>query len=891
MSADRARLTHYLPRKYREVVSQSGRVLIESDLNEGQRIFSEEARREALDFVGPSGTPDDGYKITTDAGSVEIGPGTMYVGGLRVSLDTAVSYAEQPDWLDVEAVGQWSDGLWVDPQDLDDARFEAMLVLREQEITAVEDPALREVALGGPDTAARTRLLQRVVFLETEASTCAAAGTDAIAVWSAQGLDYDLKTAALAPRARLLVTPVESETVPSPCDPPAASGYLGADNQMIRVQVSARGEDEDSGTLLWGYYNASTLYRATVLGESTLKLATRPVSAEYQPRTGQVVQVLLRAADLGEGAFAAALSGHFAKLTEPYAPDTQVVTLPDDAPLPQPPYEDETDVYVRLWEDTVGFTLDEPVELAGTGLEVTLSRASNGPLHVGDYWCIAVRPLTPNLVYPERLLTTPQPPDGPRMWGCPLAVLSPSEGLHVAQDCRLPFDNLVELTAREPGAGESCACTLCVTPEEQTANPQRLQEAVDELVKAGGGTLCLEVGTYPLDKPLVIDAARSLAVVGQGEASVIAPSGNGILVQNSRDVTLERFTIQSDQDKVILLRCQDAERVRISQLRLTGGDAAGLAISLRKKLSDLSIRDCTVQAQVGIESGADDLSIEDLQVLDCRFDCQGSAIQLLGRYRGVVRLARNLVADCGVGFLVEGDTDPDTGVVICDNEIHARDRALVVSVGRLRIDGNQLMGVDRGQIGISLEPVDKVDGGGDAEIRNNRIENFLIGILGKDQRAFDSFSIAQTQLRNVDQGILLSKLQVGRVSIDQNQLAEVLRQAVAVEMVGGSISMCGNQLATRGADSTPAVVIQCEEGECQYADNHSQQIQGNVGVELKALRLIVSSNRVRGQVNLVLAVPDSKSHVTILGNLVGRDIVLNSALLGAPWLPLNSIHV
>ena len=65
MSADRARLTYFPPRKYREVISQQGRVLLDADSNEGQRIFTEETRREALDFVGPVGTPDDGYKVVS----------------------------------------------------------------------------------------------------------------------------------------------------------------------------------------------------------------------------------------------------------------------------------------------------------------------------------------------------------------------------------------------------------------------------------------------------------------------------------------------------------------------------------------------------------------------------------------------------------------------------------------------------------------------------------------------------------------------------------------------------------------------------------------------------------------------------------------------------------
>ena len=49
MAGDRSRISYSQSRKYREVVSQQGRVLLEADSNEGQRIFSEEVRHHALD--------------------------------------------------------------------------------------------------------------------------------------------------------------------------------------------------------------------------------------------------------------------------------------------------------------------------------------------------------------------------------------------------------------------------------------------------------------------------------------------------------------------------------------------------------------------------------------------------------------------------------------------------------------------------------------------------------------------------------------------------------------------------------------------------------------------------------------------------------------------------
>ena len=63
MGSDKARITFDEKQQYRSVVMQQGRVVLEADWNEAQDITTEETRKDALDFVGPSGTPDDGYRI------------------------------------------------------------------------------------------------------------------------------------------------------------------------------------------------------------------------------------------------------------------------------------------------------------------------------------------------------------------------------------------------------------------------------------------------------------------------------------------------------------------------------------------------------------------------------------------------------------------------------------------------------------------------------------------------------------------------------------------------------------------------------------------------------------------------------------------------------------
>ena len=139
MATDVARLSFDPGRHYTGVVPQQGRVSLEAEDNEQRVIDAEERRKELLDVIGPAGTPDDGYRVSFHGPELTVGPGTMYVGGLRAELDTPVRYTHQSDWLD-------------GPTDLEAGLGHVVLLVRETDVTAVEDPMLFEPALGGPSS-------------------------------------------------------------------------------------------------------------------------------------------------------------------------------------------------------------------------------------------------------------------------------------------------------------------------------------------------------------------------------------------------------------------------------------------------------------------------------------------------------------------------------------------------------------------------------------------------------------------------------------------------------------------------------------------------------------------------------------------------------------------
>ena len=591
MGSDIARVSFDPSRRWRAVIAQQGRVTVEADWNEAQAIAAAQSRAQLLDVIGTSGTPDDGYRLLPPpsppaAGSptdLTIQHGTFYVGGARVELDADAPIGAQPDWRDFPAEPAAADqpAPSAPPQTGNELVY---LLLREQEVSAVEDSALREIALGGPDTGQRTRILQRVLRHPTTADTWADGWADAGKSWAANGYALDPATLKLESAARLQVS-FTSVTPPSACQPDALGGYLGAENQLIRVQICQ--VQNGNPVVVWGYDNASFLYRVTTAtpdttsGTTTLTLASTPVDTYHQPQPGQVVEVLTSAVQLPASPSAsptppppdaiASSSGVVAALTADggYNPDNGTVVL--GTALTAPFGTADTPVlFLRVWQGQATCTPGVPTVLGDTGLQVTLTTAAPpatptatppatppatptatppatptataAAFHVGDHWLIAVRPAAPVQVYPARLLT-PQPPDGPLLWATPLALVTWASGAAtVADDARPAFGTLASLTRDNDYIAVSAS---------DVDGGSGLQALVDSSASRPAATIRLLPGTYQLPSTLTIGPASiGLTIDGGGGAAQLVPGDNAsafaaglILVNGSTEVVLRGLTL------------------------------------------------------------------------------------------------------------------------------------------------------------------------------------------------------------------------------------------------------------------------------------------------------------------------------------------------------------
>ncbi len=161
MKGDFTRQTFRASNHYRGVLQQQGRVQLDADWNEQVLLQAYLDRLVAEDTIGPHGAPEHaaGLAIVGTDGQpparplapdeLQISPGHCYVHGILCENEALVPLGDQPDLP----------GAGLPP---DHGGYIAFLDVWHRLITSADDPPLREVALGGPDTTTRTRTIWQV---------------------------------------------------------------------------------------------------------------------------------------------------------------------------------------------------------------------------------------------------------------------------------------------------------------------------------------------------------------------------------------------------------------------------------------------------------------------------------------------------------------------------------------------------------------------------------------------------------------------------------------------------------------------------------------------------------------------------------------------------------
>lgn len=903
MSGDYSRISFDPELDFSGVLLQQGRVHLDSEWNELVAQIGRRFQAGTLDILGraivPRETPE-GFEILATAGKLTIGPGRIYVDGLLAenhgaapaawnpvlaepSGTAAVDYEQQPY---VKKVTPLPDG----------GPHLVYLDVWQREVSHHQEPRLIEKALG-IDTSLRLQTVWQVKVLpKLAAGVDCSTPFDKIPNWPHKPSAGQLTTDTGAP--------AEDN---NPCLVPTAAGYKGLENQLYRVEIHTSG-GAGQATFKWSRENASVVSRIDAIPVlDRLQVDTIGRDPGLRFSDGDWVEITDDWRELNNE------PGELRRIKPAGGVDGPTHTIFLESPLTAGAFPTDAQgktvaarhTRIRRWDqagivrDTLGNVFGNvaasggaiPVPPAATtlvleqGITVNFSLESKGEqFRAGDYWVFAARTATASI---DKLVKAR--PRGIHHHYCKLAIVTFPD---TESDCRVLW----------PPAGDDCACTVCVSPVDHAAGQPSLQGAIDKVTAAGGGTICLEVGAYDLKEPLRIQKASSLKMVGKGTESVLRPAGTAIEIsENSSDIVLERFAVQIRTADPIgsAIVVKSASQVSLEHLQIqietglpTGKDAFA-AIVLSAALAGVTIRNNVVKAAFGIVGRPDKASggpgIVDLRIEDNQFACRTSAINLgnVSVHQHVSRIAGNRITECeSAAIELTGATVPGFGMEIVANEFKVQGDGIVAGIDGLRILDNDLTTLkpfSSEQRGIHLVrglTGERLD---DAHIVGNRILGFGTGI--STIVPLGVVSIQRNRIADAITGLEVNESVLDTLTIEGNQMSNVLRTAIRIDVAVGRVAVRGNQLEIQAGD--PGVMILCRQGDCLYAENHSRHLKpvGGADVQLTANTLIVSSNRVLGRATMSLQ--PTKLFCTVLGNITGADILVNGGPLPTPWIPLN----
>lgn len=474
MKGDFSRLTFDPNKHFSSVRLQQGRVQLDADWNEWVDLVLYQMLARQVDALGPAGGPSEapGFAISVSAGEdgqpqVQIGPGHYYVDGVLCQNENPLAYDAQPD----NPGAVWPSG--------QPAALVAYLDVWQRHITAVQDDAIREVALGGPDTTTRTKTVWQVKLLqvggeeepeppdeqeqapaetgEGEGSSPGDAPPDQVeeSAQAEAGSDEDESNSLpdLLAQAEAVWTEFRQKQQSAGRLAARVSGVGSRmqDNQLYRVEIHAAGQ-EGKPIFKWSRDNGSVVFPILNVQQGDTLLLTVDHLAQDPAR--------LQPNDWVEYVDdEVTLSNHGFPLLRVTAVDPQygrvtLAGLPDDGSLPA--FDAGKHPLLRRWDHHISQAEANPNEQIAEpgswqalehGLEIHFD--GQGPYRRGDYWLVPMRRRLANIIWPRSEgQPAALPPAGPGHHFAPLAALAPGEeGWLVADDWRQLYDTAPQLTA------------------------------------------------------------------------------------------------------------------------------------------------------------------------------------------------------------------------------------------------------------------------------------------------------------------------------------------------------------------------------------------------------------------------------------------------------------
>jgi len=334
-----------------------------------------------------------------------------------------VTYLKQPYWWPAPAALANNTQLYLD--------------VWERVITSYEDDSIREVALNGVDTAARTKVIWQVkgtTATATGGQPCMTAGAirEIAEGWHRGVLRAQVQPAAVST---------------DPCAISPTSGYQGVENQLYRVEIHKGGAIADKPTFKWSRENGSVVFPVTAVtagassGSATITLANLGRDDRFglaegdwvEPRDDNIVLTntlvsLLQVQSIDRGALQVTLTG-----TLPGSFGSDPALHPLLCRWDQQA-GDPTAGGVKLVAGAVPIpaTAGSWVDLED-GIQVLFDEVNEATYRHADFWLIPARVATGNLIWEleagtgQHLVPVAKPPDGIDHHYAPLAIVNMTE--------------------------------------------------------------------------------------------------------------------------------------------------------------------------------------------------------------------------------------------------------------------------------------------------------------------------------------------------------------------------------------------------------------------------------------------------------------------------------
>lgn len=381
MKGDFTRETFRPEKHYQRTLMQQGRVQLDADWNEQTAITAYRRETMTADVVGRCGGPADGaaFRLYNDfsrlpdgeptnphdpdissplVGDFILGRGHYYVDGIQCESGFATRYTVQPDRFDVKKLEAGK-------------TYIVYLDLWQRHVTALDDPSLLDPALGGVDTATRSKTVWQVRTLPVgdEQTEC----------------DKDLEEYSRLIRSSELTlsagTRIQEEE--DPCQLAGTSGYKGLENHLYRVEIHRVNDDGKADDFKWSRDNGTVVTRLLAIDPEKKELTVESLGRNDVPgfAGGQFVEIIDDAIEL-EG-----MPGRLVRIEKVDA-DKKKITLEESPDLT---LDKSRNPKLRRWDGYEKMRSGE-IDLED-GIQVTFDHPE-AFCRTGDYWLIPARAAT-----------------------------------------------------------------------------------------------------------------------------------------------------------------------------------------------------------------------------------------------------------------------------------------------------------------------------------------------------------------------------------------------------------------------------------------------------------------------------------------------------------------